>query len=776
MMSTYLCVVACLATLHNGGMAQSVVTDDTFFYGQSPPVYPSPQGAGLGDWAESYSKAQALVSEMTLEEKVGLTGGISADSSCSGIIPPIDRLNFTGLCLSDAGNGLRTTNFVSSWAAGISVGASWNRDLAHKRAVGMAGEFRKKGVNIALGPVVGPLGRIASSGRNWEGFSNDPYLCGALAADTVKGIQSVGVATSTKHFILNEQETNRNPEGDVESVSANIDDKTIHELYLWPFQDAVKAGTANIMCSYQRINNSYGCANSKTQNGLLKTELGFQGFVVSDWYAQHAGVATALAGLDMTMPYGTPYWASNLTEAVNNGSVPETRLDDMAARIIATWYKMGQDSGFPTMGGGMPKDLAAPHQSVIGKSPSNKQVLLQGAIEGHVLLKNTNNALPLKSPKLISLFGYSAKGFDIYTPNGSGWHDGSEALAPSDRSPTHSQIASNGTLISGGGSGANQPAYLSSPFEALSLRAYEDDTSLWWDFHSGNPDVDQSSDACIVAVNAFAAEGWDRVGLHDDYTDALINNIASQCSNTVVVFHNAGVRLVDQFIDHPNVTALIFAHLPGQDSGRALTSILYGEASPSGKLPYSVPRNESDFGPVQNATFPDGIYEHFPQSDFSEGVYIDYRAFDAKNITPRYEFGFGLSYTTFEFSDLQVSAVEDADVSPYPSKPIIEGGREDLWDVLTHVSATVTNTGSVAGAEVAQLYVGIPNGPVKQLRGFSKPVLESGESAAVDFDLTRRDLSTWDVVAQDWLLQKGEYTIYVGSSSRDLPLRTTLNF
>ncbi|KAI0835106.1 glycoside hydrolase family 3 protein [Hypoxylon sp. FL0890] len=779
MLSTLVYVLTGLAVWGDGvgTAAQSIITDDTAFYGQSPPVYPSPNGTGSGDWADSYSKARALVAQMTLEEKVNLTGGISADSSCSGVITPIERLNFTGLCLSDAGNGVRTTDFVSSWASGISVGASWNRDLARKRAIGMAGEFRTKGVHIALGPVVGPLGRIATNGRNWEGFSNDPYLCGALAFDTVQGMQSVGVATSTKHFIGYEQETNRNPSGNVAAVSSNIDDKTIHELYLWPFQDAVKAGTGNIMCSYNRVNNSYGCANSKTLNGLLKTELGFQGFVVSDWGAQHAGVATALAGLDMVMPSASPYWGSKLIQAVNNGSVSESRLDDMATRIIAGWYKMGQDQGFPALDQGMPYDLSAPHQRVIAKSPSNKGVLLQGAVESHVLVKNVNNALPLKSPKLISLFGYSAKSFDQYTPWAGGWNGGQESLAPEDLNQKGSdvtQIAANGTLISGGGSGANMPAYVSSPAQALSQRAYEDDTSLWWDFHSGNPKVDQSSDACIVVGNAFATEGWDRVGLHDDFTDALINNVASQCSNTIVVFHNAGVRLVDQFIDHPNVTALIFAHLPGQDSGRALTSILYGDVNPSGKLPYSVPHNESDYGALQNETHPDGIYELFPQSDFTEGVYIDYRAFDAKNITPRYEFGFGLSYTTFGFSGLQISAVEGADTSEYPSKPIVEGGHEDLWDNLVKVSATVTNTGSVAGAEVAQLYVGIPNGPVKQLRGFAKPVLQPGESTTVDFALTRRDLSTWDVVAQNWQLQGGDYRIYVGSSSRDLPLTGTL--
>ncbi|KAI1111326.1 glycoside hydrolase superfamily [Nemania sp. NC0429] len=770
MLSSTLYALAYTAAL---GLAQDIITDDTVFYGQSPPVYPSPKGTGTGDWASAYAQARALVSQLSREEKVNLTGGVDAHSSCSGTIPAIPRVNFPGLCLSDAGNGPRTTNFVSSWPAGISVGASWNRELAHERAVGMGGEFRTKGVNVALGPVVGPLGRIASGGRNWEGFSNDPYLCGALAYQTVQGIQSTGVITSTKHFIANEQETNRNPEDNVTAVSSNIDDKTMHELYLWPFQDAVKAGTGNIMCSYNRVNNSYGCANSKTLNGLLKTELGFQGFVVSDWGAQHAGVATALAGMDMVMPSGSPLWAGNLTEAVNNGSVSEARLDDMATRILATWYKMNQNASFPTTGVGMPYDLAAAHERVIATSPSNKDVLVQSAIESHVLLKNTNGALPLRSPRLISLFGYSAKSFSAYTPGAKGWNDGSEAAAQE-----HMQIAPDGTLISGGGSGANQPAYVSSPFEALSLRAYEDGSSLWWDFESGDPAVDQSSDACIVVGNAFAAEGWDRLGLHDDFTDALITNVAGKCNNTIVVFHNAGARLVDRFVDHPNVTALLFAHLPGQDAGRALVSILYGEVSPSGKLPYSVPRNESDLGALANATAPDGVYALFPQSDFAEGVGIDYRGLDARNVTPRYEFGFGLSYAAFAYSDLAVSAVDGADLARYPSGEVVAGGQEDLWDPLVRVSATLRNEGPVTAAEVAQLYVGIPDGdagaPPRQLRGFVKPVLQAGAETVVRFELTRRDLSVWDVAAQKWALPSGEFRVWVGGSSRDLPLAGTL--
>jgi len=433
----------------------------------------------------------------------------------------------------------------------------------------------------------------------------------------------------------------------------------------------------------------------------------------------------------------------------------------------------------------MPRDMSKPHQTIVGTNTSSKQVLFDGAVEGHVLLKNTDKALPLKSPKLISLFGYAAKAPDIYNYGGPGWNDGTESVGANDsvtvnRTTTHSQIASNGAIISGGGSGGNQPAYISSPFDALSARARQDGSHLWWDFHSFNPRVDQSSDACIVIGNAFASEGWDRPGLHDDFTDGLILNVASACRNTIVVFQNAGVRLVDQFVNHPNVTALIFAHVPGQDSGVALASILYGDSNPSGKLPYSIPRNESHFGPLQNATKPDGIYANFPQSDFSEGVYIDYRAFDAKNITPRYEFGFGLSYTTFRFANLKatVAAAGGAGggnaTSVYPTGPVVEGGHADLWDMVATVSTDIRNMGAVAGAEVAQLYVGIPGGPIRQLRGFEKRLLQPGQTATVEFKLTRRDLSTWDVVAQKWALQKGTYPVYVGSSSRALPVQTSI--
>ncbi|KAJ6110171.1 beta-glucosidase M [Penicillium sp. IBT 16267x] len=753
--------------LGNYAVAEGVITSDTHFYGESPAVYPAPVGSGTGDWAAAYVKAKAFVANLSDDEKVNLTAGVTANTGCSGNIQAIDRLGFPGMCVSDAGNGLRGTDYVNSWASGISVGASWNRDLANERATSMGKEYRKKGVNMILGPVVGPLGRVALGGRNWEGFSTDPYLSGILVAESVKGLQSQNVATSLKHFIGNEQETNRNPTTDsdgnaVQSVSSNMDDQTIHELYLWPFQDAVLAGAACVMCSYNRLNNSYACQNSKTLNGLLKTELGFQGYVVTDWGAQHGGIASANAGLDVVMP-SSSLWNSNLTTAIANGTMEASRLDDMITRLMATWYYLDQDSAFPHPGVGMPRSPSAAHQAIIATSQAAKPILLQSAIEGHVLVKNTNKALPLKSPKLISVFGY-----DAYTPM-------SMDLSTSfGFSSTRSPLYQNGTQYVGGGSGANSPAYVDAPISAIQRRAYEDGSSVLWDFTSESPSVDYTSDVCLVFINSYATEGYDRAGLSDTHSDAIVNNVADNCANTIVVVHNAGIRTIESWVDHTNVTGIIYAHLPGQDTGRALVEILYGDSNPSGRLPYTVAKTESDYGTLFEPSEPAGIYEYFPQSDFSEGVYIDYRAFDKNAIEPQYAFGYGLSYTTFDYSKLKVSK-KSSSLSKYPAKAsILPGGNPRLFDTLVTVSATVRNTGTVDGQEVAQLYVGIPNGPLRQLRGFEKVLIKSGKSVTVNFSLTRRDLSTWDTAAQEWLLQRGSYKIFVGRSSRDLPLETTL--
>ncbi|KAG6287091.1 hypothetical protein E4U46_004320 [Claviceps purpurea] len=684
------------------------------------------------------------------------------------------------MCLSDSRNGL-CTDLVNTYPAGLHVGASWNKALTRKRGAAMGGEIRRKGVNVFLGPVVGPAGRIVRGGRNWEGFSTDPYLSSCLAARTIEGVQSEGVQTSLKHFIANEQELNRRPVLGAEAVSSNdpnLDDRTMHEA-LSGWRTRWHRRTANIMCSYQRVNNSYGCANSKTLNGLLKTELGFQ----SDWDAQRAGVATALAGMDMAMPSPAELWGKYLVEAVKNGFVPESRVTDMAARILTACYQFGQDTKFPNPGFGMPHSMIAfwnptnRSKAEIGKTGPSWKATCWSRIPKEPYPCDLRDRFPCSDTRP------DPPGADVLAPSADEvsldmWRYGQTSInvgqAVEGLLGNAQPAATKGTLMGGGGSGGSTAAVFVSPHDALSVRAAQDDTALYHDLSSATPDVTPSSDACLSLVlgSAWASEGIDRPGLSDTYTDTLVKKVASQCNNTMVVLHNAGPRLVNEFADHPNVT---------RNSSRAV-KLLYGEASPSGKFPYTLARNASDYGHLLNPDEPARRFQNFSQSDFTEGVYLDYKYFDKYNVTPRprYEFGFGLSYTTLSIQTQSQSTggsgsgSGSGNTGEWLTGPIVPGGQADLFDTIAQGSVRVRNTGKMAGAEVPQLYVGIPTGPAKQLRGFEKPLLRPGEAQMVEFILTRRDLSTWDTGAQKWRLQRGGYAIYVGTSSRDLPLRGSL--
>lgn len=763
-------------------------------YGRSPPVYPSPQGQGAGSWAQAYSQARALVANMTNNEKNGLLYGVSSTNGCAGFSGSLSRLGYPGICLQDAESGVRTGNLVNGYPAQLSVGASWNRDLAYSRGKYIGAEFKAKGANVLLGPVIGPLGRVAKGGRNWEGFTNDPYLAGELVNPTVVGMQESVIACA-KHFIAYEQETNRLPfaAGQLQpllranqSVSSNVDDRTLHELYLWPFYDAVRAGLGSVMASYNKINGSDASANSKTMNGLLKTELGFEGFVVSDWFGQHTGVASANAGLDLAMP-SSSFWDNNqLATAVSNGTVNVTRLDDMAVRILASWFRYAQFSN-PGL---------TPNANVDARDPAADQTLLQSAVEGHVLVKNTNNALPLNKPKALSLFGFDAVGglntsaasafkYPLSMENtqnyedGRAWTDLDYALLLAEVAQAGSAgpaVALNGTMISGGGSGGVTPNASIAPYDAFLTQAQADGTTLKTDFVSVNPIVDPTTDAAIVFVNEQSAESYDRSGLASAYADALINNVAKKHPNTIVVIHNAGVRLVDRFIANPNVTAVIIAHLPGQASGTALTEIIYGRQSPSGRLPYTVAKSESDYGALLNPSYASPSNPFYSQSNFNEGVFIDYKAFIKNNITPRFAFGYGLTYTTFSYSSLAISKNSTGSISSLPPDALAssstiapEGGLNSLYDTLVTVTATIQNTGATyTAAEVAQLYIGIPtSGVTKVLRGFQKVSIAPGQSAQVSFALRRRDVSVWDTVAQQWRIPSGAFQVYVGQNVLD---------
>ncbi|KAF2752755.1 hypothetical protein EJ05DRAFT_471102 [Pseudovirgaria hyperparasitica] len=713
---------------------------------------------------------------MTTEELNNVTYGV--DSACSGMIGSASRVGFEGLCYNDIGK----TDLVNSYPEGISVAASWNLELAYERGQQMGLEHRKKGVKILLTPVVGPAGRVALGGRNMEGLGADPFLAGKLSAASIIGIQE-NVISSVKHFVGNEQETYRNPSGGNNvSVSSEINDKDMHELYLWAFQDSVAAGVGCIMCSYQRVNGTYACENENLLNGLLKDELQFPGFVLSDWGAQHSGVPSALSGLDVAMPNSDNYWAKGaLATGVQNGSIPSGRLQDMATRqLAATYYVFGDQVSSPPNGYGLVKDYTVDHELVDARDPSKKQSRLQQAIESHVLVKNTNYALPLRSPKILSLFGYDGTVQPTSNP-GSGllgllwslYAQGVNATADDFISIISGtpieipQIASNGTYFSATGSGSSIGSYISDPYSAISQRAYEDNIYVLHDFQSFTPDVSAASSACLVFLNDFSTESSDRAGLADPRSDSLVTHVADRCANTIVVIHNPFIRILDSFYDHPNVTAILLAHLPGQDSGRALTQVLFGDQSPSGKLPYTIAKNASDYGPLLNASY---VPMGNPQVNLSDPSGFDYRYFQEKSIEPRVPFGFGLSYTTFSYSSAHITSNDFSSAPASPPNPTdtIPGGTKSLFDRLVSVAVEVSNTGIIYAAEVAQLYVQFPGESIHVLRGFQKQVINSGETRTFAMELTRRDLSRWDVVSQQWVLPSGTTKIMVGSSSVDI--------
>ncbi|KAJ6260885.1 Beta-glucosidase [Drechslerella dactyloides] len=787
-----------------------------FFYPskvKSPPHYPSPKGGTVKEWEESYKKAHELVSKMTLAEKVNITTGTGWSMDfCVGNTGPATFAGFPSLCYQDGPLGIRFADHSTAFPAGLTVAATWNRDLMYARGEAHATEAHGKGINILLGPAMGPLGRHPAGGRNWEGFSPDPYLTGEIepssrvttlangsigicAAETIKGIQSTGIIATAKHWLLNEQEHYRQAWewGTPSGISSNVDDRTLHELYAWPFADSVKAGVGSIMCSYNKVNNTYACENSKLLNGILKDELGFQGFVQSDWLAQRSGVTSALTGLDVTMPGdglrwhdGDSLWGGQLSLAVLNTSMPLDRFNDMVTRVVATWYQLGQDDETR-----FPKDFAPNFSSWVttAKGPlhfgsdqseplgiTNKFIDVQAdhkkiaravATEGTVLVKNDDKTLPLNAAELRGKIG-------IYGSDAGPSKEGANEC--------HNRACNSGTLGSGWGSGAVDFPYMIDPLQAITERLKDNTnvelTSILDNF--GIKDVKKSAaqqDLCLAFINADSGEGFEKVdGIKGDRNDllaqrngdALVRAVVENCKATVVVIHSVGTVTVESFVEHKNLKSLIFANLPGQESGNALADILFGDINPSGKMPYTVGKSLEDYGPGAPVMYYPNALE--PQANFSEGFYIDYRHFDKQNIEPRFAFGHGLSYTTFKLSGLSFKPLQEKSAVPAPppasldppaypatippvaeatlpagfrkinkyvypyidpgkkisTEPAFpypegydvvqpksaagggEGGNPALWEAVGEVSFEVENTGDVTGKEVVQLYIGFP--------------------------------------------------------------------
>ncbi|OQE92991.1 hypothetical protein PENNAL_c0006G08546 [Penicillium nalgiovense] len=799
---------------------------------QAVPWYPTPLGGTSEQWKESYAKAQEMVREMTLAEKVNVTTGTGWQMGlCVGNTGPAEFVKFPSLCLQDGPLGLRFAQNITGFPAGITTGATWNRELMQLRGFALGKEARLKGVNIILAPSMGPLGMMPAGGRNWEAFGSDPVLQGVAAAETIRGIQRNGVMATAKHFIGNEQEHFRQSFewGTPTALSSNIDDRALHEVFAWPFAESVRADVASVMCSYQMVNNSYACENSKLINGILKDELGFQGFVQSDWLAQRSGVHSAIGGLDMSMPGdglhwadGVPLWGNEMTRAVLNTSVPMDRLNDMVTRIVAAWYHFRQDSWEPPApeGDGGPnfsswtKDRVghlhqgSPDNDEMGVV--NKFVDAQGtgehahsivarhiAAEGTVLLKNINNTLPLSREQSTPNGKYRV---GVYGED-AGPGQGPNACA--DRG------CNQGTLASGWGSGAVDFPYLISPWEALQYAWSNDsvDVNAYLTNNVAPQDLEEQ-DLCLVFVNADGGEGFIRSGGIDaDRNDLflqkngtqLVEGVAKHCGGgqgkTVVIVHSIGPVVMESWIGLPGIHAVLYANLPGQESGHALMDVLFGDVDASGRLPYTIGRSLVDYGPGAQV-----LYEHpdpsIPQVDLDQGLYIDYRYFDKFNITPRFEFGFGLSYTTFDYSALSIEKLQKksqwpskrptSEVEPpaydnehnsptdslfppafralrkyiYPYLATLEGtepgpypypegynkrqnpssagggpgGNPSLYEPMLELTIEVTNTGTRTGQDVIQVYVSFPE-DVAEHRGlgWSRESIEFPERVLRNF-------------------------------------------
>ncbi|KIO17331.1 glycoside hydrolase family 3 protein [Tulasnella calospora MUT 4182] len=728
-------------------------------------------------WADAHAAAKSFLKDWSLEEKVGLTTGVGwMGGRCVGNIDALSDKGWDGLCLEDSPLGVRLADYVTAFPAGINTAATFDRHLMRRRGEAMGKEFRGKGVHIALGPAMN-LARAPEGGRLWESFGGDPYLQGEAAYETIRGIQDEGVQACAKHYLNNEQERFRT------TSSSNVDDRTQHEVYLHPFLRSVQAGVASVMCSY--MNGTWACENPKLLNDLLKRELGFEGYVMSDWQATHS-TDSANQGLDMTMPgdvyFGskTSYFGPSLVDSVNSGSTNKTRVDDMAERIVAAWLYTGQDKDFPAVNfNAFDNNDPATNEHVDVQDDHYKLVREIGAAST-VLLKNNNNALPLKKPRSIALIGSDA-GPPLRGPNGY-----------NDRGGT------DGTLAVGWGSGTTDFPYLISPLEAIQARARKDRTSVSWWLHdydiSGATSAASYKDVAIVFVKSDSGEGYITVdgneGDRNNLTawsngDALVKAVASSNSQTIVVVHSVGPMIVEAWVDHPNVTAVVWAGMPGQESGNSLVDILWGDVNPSGRLPYTIAKTASDY--AAHVVYTGGNNPNDVQIPYTEGLLLDYRWFDAHDIKPRYEFGFGLSYTNFTYSDIEIVKRHDSDFNPEVARWEHDGVTgpevgasvaEWLHEIAYEVKFNVKNTGSVEGWEVPQLYLHPPpsaNSAPSILRGFDRISISPGETAEISFPVSRYDLSIWDVARQGWAKPSGAWRVSVGASSKDFRLHGTIS-
>ena len=692
-------------------------------------------------------KVESTLAQMTLDEKIAIVHAQSKFSS-----PGVPRLGIPEMWVMDGPHGVRPETLWDDWDSALwtsdsctaypaltCLAASWDKELSllYGRSVGEEARYRKK--NVLLGPGVN-IYRTPLCGRNFEYMGEDPYLAGKMCVPYIQGLQSNNVAACIKHYALNNQESKRS------RVNVNIDDRTLYEIYLPAFKMAVQEGGAwSIMSSYNLYQNQWVSHNRRLLTEILKEEWGFDGAVISDWGAVHETDAAAHAGLDLEFGTGTngvdvntanaydfyhlatPYKAKILA-----GELPVEELDDKVRRVLRLNFRT-------QMGGNWGSMCTEEHFADCRKIGS----------EGIVLLKNENNVLPMKADakKIVVL--------------------GENAIRP---------------MVAGGSSSSLKTKREVSPLEGIRNafpdaeivyeRAYVGEVKLTGNYNYGQYDLTDSRTPEQILAAALETvkdadyvvfvgglnknknqdcEGRDRLSYDLPYGQNEVIAALAAVRPDMIYVNISGTAVAMPFVN--DVAAIVQAWYLGSEAGNALADVMTGKVNPSGKLPFTFPYVMSD-GPVKTEEQYPGLPqdERFYQVYYSEGIYVGYRWYEAKEVKPRFAFGHGLSYTTFEYGQPVASS-------------------KTMGKTLK-VKVPVTNTGKVAGAEVVQLYIhdveASVDRPVKELKGFDKVYLEPGQTKTVEFVIDREALSFFDADKHEWVAEPGEFKALVAASSEDI--------
>lgn len=729
------------------------------------------------------SQIKELVSKMTLEEKAkfvvgtgfsfpglnpteGANIGMTKDkvAGASGTTFAIPRLGIPSMVVSDGPAGVRidpirngdssNTYYATAWPVATLLASSWDTALVKKVGIAFGSEVRDYGLDVILGPGMN-IQRNPLGGRNFEYYSEDPVISGNIAAAIVNGIQSNGVGVSIKHFIANNEETNRN------SVNTIVSERALREIYLKNFEITVKKSNPwTVMSSYNLLNGTYTSESHDLLTTILRNEWGFKGFVMTDWFGRKDAPAQMKAGNNLLMP-GTPAQTKAIIDAVNDGTLNEKVLDENITGILNV---LMQSPSFKNYKYSDKPDLK-----------KNAQVSRTAATEGMVLLKNANNTLPLTSVKNISLFG--THGYDLIA-GGTGSGDVNKAYTIS-----LSQGLSNANYVLNDElknkytdyindyKAKNPPQSIIEQF--MHPRAPMPEYVLDNDFITSQA---ASSDAAVITIGRNAGEGKDREVDNDfnltDTEKAMIKNITdafhTKNKKVIVVLNIGGVIEVASWKD--NVDAILLAWQPGLEGGNAIADVLSGKVNPSGKLATTFPVSYNDVPSAKN--FPG---KEFPEQAttgafgmklipaevvYEEGIYVGYRYYTTYNVKPAYEFGYGLSYSNFTYGNLKLSST--------------------IFNKNITAKLTVTNQGKMPGKEVVEVYISAPSTnldkPAEELKAFAKTkLLKPGETQTLQFTLTASDLASFYTDKESWIADAGKYTLKAAASSADIRLTADFN-